>query len=269
MSNERSSPDSNGATDPIVSRAYRETADERVPAELDRAVLSSAASAARPRYARSILWLRPLAWTATIGLSLAIVLELSRVPQPEPAVFEMPAAASDAPTKKSLPDKIDSTTTAESRQQDLDSFADETMTEDSSVKLESALPASQPAPALAKPDAMKRTHSGESGADSPETSGSSSTESFEAENLQLLRQAEDLARIHSDNLVETRQPTLRSIAVDAVSTHGNSEDCDEDATATPSIWLECIEDLEKTGRVDAAQRERERLLTAFPHYELP
>ena len=64
-----------------------------------------------------------LPWTATIGLSLAIVLELSRMPQPDPAVFEMPAAASDAPEEKTLLDEIDSATTAEPRRQDLDAFA--------------------------------------------------------------------------------------------------------------------------------------------------
>jgi hypothetical protein len=269
MSNERPSPDTNGVTDPVVSQAYRETADERVPPELDRAVLSSAASAARPGYARSIVWLRPLAWAATIGLSLAIVLELTRVPQPEPSVFEIPAAASDAPEEKKLLDEIDKATTAEPRRQDVDSFAIETVPEDSSVKLESSLPASRPAPSLAIPDAMERTRGSDSNAESPETSGSLATESFNVENVQLLRQAEDLARIHSDNLVETAQPTLRSVTTQSISTQGNSEDCDEDETATPSIWLECIEDLEKAGLVDAARRERERLLTAFPHYELP
>ncbi len=269
MSNERPSPDNNGVTDPIVSQTYRETADERVPAELDRAVLSSAANAARPPYARSIVWLRPLAWAATIGLSLAIVLELSRVPQPEPSVFETPPAPSDAPEEKKLLDEIDKATAAEPRRQRLDSFANKTVPKDSSVKLESSPPASRPAAAMAIPDAKRRVDSSDSDAESPETSGSLSTESFNVENMQLLRQAEDLARIHSDNLVETAQPVLRSIAAESVSTHGNSEDCDEDATATPSIWLECIEDLEKAGLVDAAQRERERLLTAFPHYELP
>ena len=85
----------------------------------------------------------------------------------------------------------------------------------------------------------------------------------------MLRQAEDLARSHSDNLVETEQPVRHSIAAKRAATSSNARDCDEDATATPAMWLECIENLEKAGRVEAAQRERERLLKAFPHYELP
>ena len=269
MSNERPSPDSNGVTDPAVSQAYRETADERVPAELDRAVLNTAADAARPRYARSIAWLRPLAWTATIGLCLVIVLEMSRVPLPEQAIFETPAAASDAHGKKNLPDEIDGADTAERLRQDLDGFAIEAVTDDSAAKFETSLPASTPAPAMPQPHAMKRARSRAPDAESQQTSAAPATESFTVRNPELLRQANELARSYSDTLVETEQPALRSIATEMTGIISIAGDCDEDAIATPSIWVECIEDLEKAGFVAAAQRERERLLRAFPDYELP
>ena len=86
---------------------------------------------------------------------------------------------------------------------------------------------------------------------------------------ELLRQANELARSYGDTLVETEQPVLRSIATEMTGIISIARDCDEDAIATPSIWVECIEDLEKAGFVAAAQRERERLLRAFPDYELP
>ncbi len=269
MSNEHPSTDSNGVTDPIVSQAYGEAADERVPAELDRAVLSRAASAARPRYARSILWLRPLAWTATIGLCLAIVLELTRVPPLEPAVIDTPAAASDAPGGKALLDEIDAANTAQPRRRDLDAFANKTVSEDPPVRSEASLPAPHPAPTLAKPDAKKRNHGSTSDAESPQTPAASRAESFEVLNLELLRQAKDLARSQSDKLAETEQRTRYSIAAETAGTSSITRGCDEDATVTPATWLECIEDLEKAGQEDIAQRERERLLSAFPHYELP
>jgi len=269
MSNERPSPDSNSVTDPVVSQAYRETADERVPAELDRAVLSRAASAVRPRYARSILWLRPLAWTATIGLCLVIVLELTRAPLPEPAVFETPAAVSDAPAEKTLPDEIGDARTAEPPRQDLDAFTNVPVSDEQPARSEASLPASQPAPAFAEPDVDIRSSSRGSDSESARTSAPSPAESFEIKNLQLLRQAEDLARSHSDNLVETEQPVRHSIAAKRAAMSSIAHDCDEDATATPAMWLECIENLEKAGRVEAAQRERERLLSEFPRYELP
>ena len=83
--------------DKTVSRAYREIADERAPEHLDGAVLAEAARAARPRYARSRAWTRPLAWAATITLTVAIVLEFTRVPAPDDALFEpeMPAFDDD------------------------------------------------------------------------------------------------------------------------------------------------------------------------------
>lgn len=269
MSNERPSPDNNGVTDPVVSQAYRETADECVPAELDRAVLNTAADAARRRYTRSIAWLRPLAWTATIGLCLALVLEMSRTPLPEQAIFETPAAASDARGKKNLLDDIDSADTAERPRQDLDGSAIERVTDYSAAKFETSLPASTPAPAVTQPHAMKRARSRAPDAESQRSSAAPATESFTVRNPELLRQANELARSYSDTLVETEQPALRSIATEMTGIISIAGDCDEDAIATPPIWLECIENLEKAGLVEAAQRERERLLSAFPDYELP
>lgn len=74
--------------DERVSAVYRDLADERTPADLDRAVLREAACANRTRYGILRSWVRPLAWAAMIGLSLVIVLEFSRLPGGD----EMPAA---------------------------------------------------------------------------------------------------------------------------------------------------------------------------------
>lgn len=70
--------------DPRVAQAYRDLATERTPAALDDKVLAMAAATARSRYGRARGWLRPVAWAATIGLSLAFVLEMARVTD-EPA----------------------------------------------------------------------------------------------------------------------------------------------------------------------------------------
>jgi hypothetical protein len=87
MSNERPERDN----DPLVSASYRDLADERTPQRLDDTVLAEARAAAKPGYGRIRLWTRPLAWAATIAISLAIVLQLTRVPEPEllaPGVIE-------------------------------------------------------------------------------------------------------------------------------------------------------------------------------------
>ncbi|MDH3821468.1 MAG: hypothetical protein OEU59_10125, partial [Gammaproteobacteria bacterium] len=65
-------------SDTRVSEAYRALATETTPPELDDTILKMAASNVPTRYARVRGWLRPVAWAATIGLSLAFILEISR-----------------------------------------------------------------------------------------------------------------------------------------------------------------------------------------------
>ena len=71
--------------DPRVSAAYREMANERSPEHLDHIVLNAARAAAKPRWNTAVAWLRPAAWVATIGLCLAIVVEIALLPEPETA----------------------------------------------------------------------------------------------------------------------------------------------------------------------------------------
>ena len=89
MTNERQNPDSAAETDETVSATYHELSREGAPNYLNERVLQQAArKALRPRYSRSIVWTRPLAWAATVGLCLAIVLEVTRVPTPETVMTE-------------------------------------------------------------------------------------------------------------------------------------------------------------------------------------
>jgi len=88
MTTERNSPESlaDGDTDALVTRTYREVADQCVPEHLNRAILQEATSAARPRYSRLITWTRPMAWAATVMLSVALVLEVTQAPEPEAVI---------------------------------------------------------------------------------------------------------------------------------------------------------------------------------------
>lgn len=92
--------DDNGR-DRLVSDAYRELAKERTPKALDDKVLRMAA---RAKPARSVIpgrWMKPVAWAATIGLSLAIVMELTQVPQTPPDSDGVgPALPSEAPAMR-------------------------------------------------------------------------------------------------------------------------------------------------------------------------
>lgn len=93
MTEERSHSDS--VRDTLVSRTYREAAVERAPDDLNQAVLRRARQHSSNRYSRSVIWLRPMAWAATIGLCLAIVVEINNVPQPTPEQMALPAAPAD------------------------------------------------------------------------------------------------------------------------------------------------------------------------------
>lgn len=77
MTSERKNED----RDRLVRDTYKALAKERAPDRLNNQVLRQAADAGRSRYSLTRAWTRPVAWAATIALSLAIVLDLTRLPQ--------------------------------------------------------------------------------------------------------------------------------------------------------------------------------------------
>lgn len=93
MTNDRD----NMISDPSVSATYRQLADERAPADLDEKILHRAAAAPRAGSHLGRAWMKPVAWAATIGLSLAIVLEMTQLPQAPP---DIDVVAPPAPTEK-------------------------------------------------------------------------------------------------------------------------------------------------------------------------
>lgn len=84
---------------PRVSATYRDMAQETAPLDVDAAVLRQARRAvdSPSAIARLTGWLRPLAFVATAGLSLALIVQLSNVPDYQlpdsldPAVAPLPA----------------------------------------------------------------------------------------------------------------------------------------------------------------------------------
>ena len=86
-----------------ISAAYRECAGERAPEALNQRILAMADGAATDSKRRFLSgWNRPLAWAATIGLSLAIVFEASQYQgtansEVAPVLMEVDSADSHAP----------------------------------------------------------------------------------------------------------------------------------------------------------------------------
>lgn len=83
--------------DPMVSDRIKETADEATPKNLDDAVMREATRALRADNRRGSFgaWFRPVAFMATVGLCLAIILDLTDTnllaPGPEPIIESLPS----------------------------------------------------------------------------------------------------------------------------------------------------------------------------------
>jgi len=80
-----------------VGEAYRALSTERTPEHVNRAVLKQASAAvARSSSYPFAGWLKPVAWTAVIALSLAVVLEIAEiqtVSTPDPVTPVLPPAS--------------------------------------------------------------------------------------------------------------------------------------------------------------------------------
>jgi len=89
--------------DDLVTETYRELGVEKAPERLNQDVLRMASGGGLRSPTRNILfgaWMKPVAWAATIGLSLAIVLELSEVPTAP--VRSDPVRSDSMPTAESM-----------------------------------------------------------------------------------------------------------------------------------------------------------------------
>jgi hypothetical protein len=99
--------------DPQVSDQYEALANEKTPAHLDRAILREAARAVRADNRKGSFgaWFRPVAFMAMVGLSLAIILDLSDTSIFRPvADLSIEATPTVQAPPKSVADSIDRNT---------------------------------------------------------------------------------------------------------------------------------------------------------------
>ena len=226
--------------DPRVSEAYRNCSAESTSPELDRKVLSMAAADVRVRYWIPRMWVRPLAWAATIALSLAFVLEMSRFAD-EPAA-QIDSDVAEMLEERAMADEAAAKTKDERAvQQRLEKRSDAPAT------MKVATPPAQSAPAPAADGATAAENA------------SVSLDS-EANDMGFLREAEEQARMRSE--------PARSVAAFAEKKE-QSTDCDEDARASAETWYECVNALRDAGHTEAARHELESLLTEFPDFREP
>lgn len=287
MTTERDTPQATAETDALVTQTYRDVADERAPDHLDRAVLKEAASAARPSYSRLRSWTRPMAWAATVMLSVALVLEVSKVPGPQSVNFDgaTPEFEVERPAL-GTPEELDATDDApaepvEVEMIDSDAFEETpapatSLGRSSNVAPGAAVQAEPPkATSVAPVPVLQKRQRFEIRQDPVEQQNkpapASSVDEFKLKDADMLRRAEDMARMQSG---ENNESSLVSSAADAdvaalgvVAEAAEVKECDAATMRTPQTWFECIEKLEDVGRVDEARRERTLLQNAFPDFK--
>ena len=265
MTNERSHPDTDGVTDPLVSRTYRESASERVPDALDRAVLQQAKQNASKPYSRSIIWLRPMAWAATIGLSLAIVIELANLPQPDSALLAPPGEESRLDLNRALtPQSSEAAAPQRFEHEAPEPRARKSIDDQGRVNLLNA-------PTLGKTEAPNSTPESmlEQVPEPARASGlKSAADIFRLQDARVLEVAEELARSPEDKSNELDAGSAAYFASPATAANV-SMPCVAEIRETPETWLECIVKLEDAGLDELAREQHEQLQEAFPEFELP
>jgi len=230
MTNERDMND----VDELVSATYRELADERAPEHLNRAVLRlAAAGGAKPRAGAGWIsaWMKPVAWAATIALSLAIFLEFSELPtgvSPQDAV--QPAA--EAVRQEVVP-TVTSDLNEPANGPDVDTYT-------------------AAAPGTKLPAARKQVLREDSVAIAESRARISDDADMPARSSNFV--AEELASI----------PIAAGTAALEKKEADIADDCDSAARLTAASWLACIKDLYTAGDSEAAEREQKAFADEFP-----
>lgn len=251
MSKQRRQHD--GESDPVVSEAYRELSQERTPAHLDHVVLNEARKAAKADRPREISWLRPAAWVTTIGLCLAIVLEITD-PVPQDDAAGAPATGhkelrGDAPALRRKRAEPQATSIEEPRSRDEDASA-----------------ADSPLPAAAGLEAMEALPGKPAEELRNVTTAPGDVESFGSGDTTILQDVEEESRRKEEPASAAFMPLGKA------TNFAESEierSCDETETSTPDTWVECIMRLQQEGRHDEARLEHERLQETYPGADIP
>lgn len=235
--------------DADVRRLYRDLAVETTPDHLDDAVLQAARAAARPEYARARAWTRPLAWAATIVLTVAVVVEINRVPAPE-----MTPEREFAPVSRNQAE-VSPAAAAEEPAADL-----AIQPPPGSAVLQKAMPVPDSAgQSTAAPATLEET--------APEGRQDTAFEEAATESRREIAvdqesQTGDLLQ-DSDAIARPQAVTLRSRALSALE---DDATCPQSARETPETWLECIGELEAAGLSDSVTEQRRLFQQAFPDF---
>lgn len=242
-------------SDPLVSAEYRATATECTPPALDALVLKNAEAAAKDTALRhfTAFWFRPLAFVATLGLSLALLLELSQSPEFQPATSpETEFGRSEVQTTVTDPAPAMMSITSEAP-----GVADS--------------PINRAAPAQSKNSNIDADPPQEP---EPAPASADFAEMIEASSKQM-REQESVTEITTQSLKQSR-PTAREPVGGALALTGSAivmeavaRSCTEEQISVATTWWQCISDLEEDGRQEEAKAELDLFNEANPDFEAP
>lgn len=225
----------------LVSETYREAATEQAPERLSEKILRMAAGAAahpqqRSAYAFAAAWLRPAAWAATIGLSLAIVLNVMQEPVVQPVQLDVTrAAAAEGAVAGRL----------EEAQSRVDFEAESARVDD------------LPAPAA---EPRGRPFIASEG-----LASASASDKFKPRSRDIPRKAGNQAlRLPGPNV---RQEKIAIAAAVEKKESGATGSCDKESRETAASWFACITVLRESGFTDDADSEHDEFILKFPAFE--
>jgi hypothetical protein len=275
----------NRVQDGRVTDAYRALGGERAPESLNQQVLRMAAAARTP-YARARAWMRPAAWAATIGLSLALVLELTQLPSVDPdyvgissttdnSTPELRQTAIDDPaapiaTRAAEPPRPEQIERSEP-DVDAESKREAIATDDFRDSLEKKQFALRENTVVREAHELARA---QSGTDSNSASTRTDSDSITAESAAVEPMPAELAAARRDaaDRLAAKQVSLaaRSAAASLAATgdvETAGQGCPASERKTPQLWLVCIGDLRKRGLDEQAEEEYEEFRRKFPEFD--
>jgi len=242
-------------SDPLVSAEYRAAATERTPTALDAVVLKNAEAAAKDTAFRrfTAFWFRPLAFVATLGLSLALLLELNQSPEFQPVTSpESEFGRSEVHTTVADP-------------------APATIGITSEVPSVSDSPVNRAAATQSKNSVIDATRPQEL---EPAAVSADFAEMIEASSRQM-REQESVTEVTTQPLKQSRPVAKESVGGalaltgPAIVMEGFARACTEEQISKPATWWQCISDLQQDGRHDEAKAELDLFNEANPDIEAP
>jgi hypothetical protein len=266
-----------GEMDKLVSETYRELGTEKAPEHLNQNVLRMAAADGKLGSSNGFLsgaWMKPVAWAATIGLSLAIVLELTEVPTTMVPMDSAPAVQSIseesvaeefiAKDKQALK-KAQEQVRQQSGAIQLEARADEFVQDASAADRENKL-ARRPAASVAMPE-------------SAAAPGLMTEDRAVSDADVASKEVKKESAVNTPAEPVIDQPARRKVAADQVLARERisglamssavleselDEFCAPEARKSADDWLACIEDLRASGSTEQADLEYETYILEYP-----